>query len=298
LYKDRNGPIVKGPIWDFDRSMGSYDGRDANPVQWGDTGGTSFFQYGWFNRLFDDPDFAQMWIDRWSELRRPGGAFSTASMFAVLDGYAAELAEAMPRNYARWSNVPPSNGGSVAGEIQHQKNWLSSRATWIDSQLAGRATISPAGGLVASGTQVTLTPPAGTQVYYRLDGADPRGDGGTFAGTLYTGPISITQSTHLVTRVYKASNPTSQFDTRWGPPAEAVFLVGTQPAGAGSLVITEVHYHPADADAAEMAAGFTNRDDFEFIELYNAGAQTINLVNCRFDDGIDFTFPISATAAG
>ena len=67
-----------------------------------------------------------------------------------------------------------------------------------------------------------------------------------------------------------------------------------QPANASNLVITEVHYRPADVDAAEMGAGYSNRDDFEFIEVCNVGAQTINLVNCAFVDGIDFVFPITA----
>ncbi|MFM1558003.1 MAG: CotH kinase family protein [Roseibacillus sp.] len=294
LHKDRNKPIMKGPIWDFDRSMESYDGRDNNPQTWGSTGGANFFQYGWFNRLFDDPDFAQKWIDRWCELRQPGREFSDAHMFAILDGYAAELNEAMPRNYARWTSVPPSNGGSVAGEIQNQKGWLALRAAWYDAQMAGEATFNVPGGTVASGTQITISPPAGTTVYYTTDGSDPRGNGGSFAGTLYTGPITITQSTHLVTRVYKASNPTSLFDSRWGCPVDAVYLVGVQPADASSLVISEVHYRPADVDAVEMGAGYSNRDDFEFIEVCNVSAQTINLVNCAFSDGIDFVFSITA----
>lgn len=297
LHKDRNQPIVKGPIWDFDRSMESYDNRDNNPQEWGGTGGTSFFQRGWFNRLFDDPEFSQKWIDRWCQLRKPGREFSDAYMFAILDGYAAELNEAMPRNYARWTSVPPNNGGSVAGEIQNQKDWRALRTAWIDSQMAGETNFSNSGGVVPAGTQITLTPPPGTVVYYSLDGTDPRGDGGTFAGTQYSGPITINQSTHLVTRVHKSNNPTSLFDSRWGCPVDAVYLVGTQPATASSIVVTEVHYRPADVDAGEIGAGFSNRDDFEFVELYNKGGQTVNLVNCRFVAGIDFTFPISAQLA-
>ena len=156
FFKTRTGKLEFGPIWDFDRSMESYDGRDNNPQEWG-----SFWR-GWYDRLFDDPDFAQKWIDRWCELRKPGGEFTDAYMFAILDGYAAELFEAMPRNYARWTSVPPNNGGNVAGEIQNQKDWLALRGAWIDSQMAGEGTFSVPGGTVVSGTQITITPPAGT----------------------------------------------------------------------------------------------------------------------------------------
>jgi hypothetical protein len=297
LHKDRNTPIVKGPVWDFDRSLESYDGRDDNPQTWGDTGGTIFFQRGWYNRLFDDPDFGQFWIDRWCELRQPGGEFSNAHLFSVLDEMQAECTEAAPRNYARWTAAPPSHGGSLAGEVQNIKNWLALRTAWIDSQMAGVASFSQNGGVVPSGFQVTLTPPASSSIYYKLDGSDPRGDGGAFAGTGYSGPITLTQSARLVTRAYKAGNPTTLFDSRWGCPREAVFLVGSQAASQSNLVISEVHYHPAPPTPAEMTAGFLNDDDFEFIELLNTGSQLIDLVDCRFDQGLDFTFPLNSTVA-
>ncbi len=44
-------------------------------------------------------------------------------------------------------------------------------------------------------------------------------------------------------------------------------------APPSSLVFSEVNYHPLDPTADEIAAGFTDADDFEFVELYNAGAQ-------------------------
>ncbi|MFT5411192.1 MAG: hypothetical protein ACI9NC_003926, partial [Verrucomicrobiales bacterium] len=298
LHKDREGPIIKGPVWDFDRSLESYDGRDDNPQQWGTTGGVSFFQRGWFDHLFDDPDFAQKWIDRWCELRQAGGTFSDAHLFGVLDTMEAECTEAAPRNYAKWTAVPPNNGGSLAGEVQNIKTWLGQRTSWIDSQMAGEASFSQNGGVVPAGFQVTLTPPSGTSVYYTLDGSDPRGGGGAFAGTLYSGTITLNSSAHLVTRVYKSNNPTSLFDSRWGCPKDAAFLVGgTQTATASNLVISEVHYHPAPASATEITAGYTNDDDFEFIELLNTGGATIDLVNCSFDAGIDFSFALNSTIA-
>ena len=76
----------------------------------------------------------------------------------------------------------------------------------------------------------------------------------------------------------------------WSAPAEAYFLVDTIPASAENLVISEFHYRPADARATELAAGFTDRDDFEFIELMNRGSQTINLSGVKFIDGVTFDF--------
>jgi hypothetical protein len=76
----------------------------------------------------------------------------------------------------------------------------------------------------------------------------------------------------------------------WSAPAEAFFFIDTVPADATNLVISEIHYRPADATVSEIAAGFTDRDDFEFVELMNSGVQALNLTGVRFTAGISFDF--------
>src|SRR6185503_1646121 len=49
-------------------------------------------------------------------------------------------------------------------------------------------------------------------------------------------------------------------------------------------------YHPPDI-------GATNSDEFEFVELKNTGASTINLSGLRFTSGITFTFTNGTTLA-
>lgn len=67
---------------------------------------------------------------------------------------------------------------------------------------------------------------------------------------------------------------------------------GSPTALQQSLRISEIHYHPADPDAAEIAAlpGVT-ADDFEFIEFVNTGASVISLGGVTFTSGITWTFP-------
>ena len=60
MHIPRGGKLTFGPIWDFDRALGSTDGRDNNPRTWrSQTGdrGTDFFNYPWWNRMFRDIDF-------------------------------------------------------------------------------------------------------------------------------------------------------------------------------------------------------------------------------------------------
>ncbi len=65
---------------------------------------------------------------------------------------------------------------------------------------------------------------------------------------------------------------------------------GVTPAQAGNLVIAEIHYHPADPSPAEQAVGFSDGEDFEFIELRNISATAITLTGCRFTKGIVYHF--------
>ncbi|MCF7730781.1 MAG: lamin tail domain-containing protein [Akkermansiaceae bacterium] len=63
------------------------------------------------------------------------------------------------------------------------------------------------------------------------------------------------------------------------------------------LRITELHYHPANPSAAEIAAGFDNDGFFEFIELMNTGPATLDLGGARFVAGVDFVFPANTFLA-
>ena len=94
--------------------------------------------------------------------------------------------------------------------------------------------------------------------------------------------LTLTESMLITARTLDGSD--------WSAPAEAYFLVDTVPANASNLVISELHYRPADVDASEMTAGFTDRDDFEFLELMNSGTQTIDLSGVKFITGITFDF--------
>lgn len=190
-HKPRYGLLAPGPLWDFDRAMGSTDGRDLIPTTWrGDNGdlGTDFFHYPWYNEMFRDPNFWQAWIDRLHELR--SGVMSTANVHALIDAFAAQLnpgnAANTPakRNITRWngprgaSASTPGTDGTFGGEVQWLKNWWAARLAFMDGQFTRPVTASVPSGPVAAGTQVALASPSlsrpGALIYYTTSGADPR----------------------------------------------------------------------------------------------------------------------------
>ena len=270
FYKPRGERISFGPIWDFDRSINSTDGRDDDPRTWNGTGdATDFFNYPWWGRLFQDPEFWQLWIDRWFEMRR--GPLGTTQVNAVVDGMAAEISEAQARNFQRWSG---QGGSGWASEITLVKTWLSTRSSWIDSQFLGPPVFSRTPGSISPGDQLSMTSPPGT-IHYTLDGTDPRLRGGGVApgAAIYSAPLTLSENVRVVARVKSG--------TTWGGKVAGTFYTELP-----DLVITEIMYHPpAPVD------GSRDPDDFEFIEFLNRGIEPIELGGIRLDGAIRFTFP-------
>jgi hypothetical protein len=66
----------------------------------------------------------------------------------------------------------------------------------------------------------------------------------------------------------------------------------------GSLRISEIHYNPGEPSELEIAAGFEDNNDFEFIELVNIGSRAIQLSDARLTrediagtmEGVEFDF--------
>ncbi len=63
-----------------------------------------------------------------------------------------------------------------------------------------------------------------------------------------------------------------------------------QPGSATNLVVSALMYHPADPSAAEIAAGFVDSDQFEWIELQNISAAVVDMTGVSFIGGIDYDF--------
>jgi hypothetical protein len=63
----------------------------------------------------------------------------------------------------------------------------------------------------------------------------------------------------------------------------AALLLLAAPAAASDyqVILNEIHYHPADPEAAKL----------EFVELHNLSAADVDLGGWQFTEGIDFTFP-------
>ena len=287
FYKNRLGEIEFGPIWDFDRSMNSSDGRDDNPTTMNGTGdATRFFDYPWWERLFDDQDFLQIYRDRWHMFRTDSASntgngyygdsslppLSNTNILRVIDQMAAEIRDAQRRDSSRWNQISVNGWNS---EISRLKIWLRTRADWLDGQFRQPPTITPGSRQIFPGMEVAITG-SGTKLY-TTDGSDPRLPGGATSASAvqYTGPFTVTETTQVKVRRRYSTND-------WTPMVRATYWNELP-----TIVVSEVMYHP-EPDAP---GGPYDDEDFEFVEFTNVGAEPVPLAGIEVSGGISFTFP-------
>jgi hypothetical protein len=329
FYKPRSGPIVQGPLWDFDRAFcDSNDGRGFNPRRWrsgdGDGGTDPFnpcntFENPWYGRMFRDPDFWQRWIDRYQELRT--GVYHLTNLMERIDYYGEQVREATAREYARWrgsggSDTSPRAGtmsadgftysfpvpGTWQGELDFVKYWFSNRVAFFDSNFLNPPTFSTNGGLVPSGYPMTITAStveANSTIYYTLDGTDPRLPGGGVNPAAFSKLNSKVLTINTNTRVFARNFNTAHHNltgannppisSSWSGPRVATFYTSIPP-----LRISELMFNPA----APPAGNTNSNENFEYIEFQNTSGASINLRGYCLSGGVDFTFGNYVLGAG
>lgn len=301
FYKPRGGKLEFGPVWDFDRALYSTDGRDSNPRVWRSTVsdlGTDFFNYTWWGRLFEDPDFWQAWIDRYQDLRRT--TFSTNHLFALIDELTGEVKPAQPREVARWGSFTAPRS-SYSNEIVFLKTWFTRRLNFMDTNFLAAPNLELPGGTVDPGALVSLTAPAGATIYFTLDGSDPRAPGGAVSAKAltYTAPFPLSGSTVVRARSRNLAHRNLTGPDRppisspWSGLSEARYVTVNE-AGPGDLRFSEIHYHPLPPSTNELAKfPLATSEDFEFLELENRGERVVDLFGLSFAEGVSFNFRTS-----
>jgi hypothetical protein len=148
---------------------------------------------------------------------------------------------------------------------------------WYQTSLLA-PNISQAGGMINSGSSVTLSNANGTtgEIYYTTNGSDPRAQFGAIAAGAVLGNdsvgITISANQTIKARVYNGG--------AWSPLLEATFYLNQS---FGNLVINEINYGPIAPDGQ-------NPNDYEFVELHNRGGSAIQLGGVTFTSGIFYQF--------
>ena len=135
LYKDRNGPIHLGPVWDLNigyhrkwnrvpesdwiANYNDYISEDAWMVPF------------WWDILLEDEAFKNLLKSRWQTLR--SGALQISSIESRIDADVNTLKDsgAIDRNFQRWKGIEVD----YDSEISALKDYLNRRINWMDQKI-------------------------------------------------------------------------------------------------------------------------------------------------------------------
>lgn len=242
-------------------------------------------------------EFMILFADRVAAAIENDGPLSDAGALARWQTVTGEIQSAILGESARWGDCQEALGGPTRTRDDHWQPHVDTIAALIPGNAdvliaALRAEgyyptidppgMTPFGGQVAAGSAVTLANPnASGTLYYTLDGSDPRATGGGVSGNAlaYGGPIGLLDSAQIITRVLDG--------TTWSAKADADFTIIAQ---GPPVRITEIMYNPPDPSPSEIAAGFTDSDEFEFLELANLSGANLSITDFSITGGVTFTF--------
>jgi hypothetical protein len=247
-----------------------------------------------WHRLLANPTFRVQVGDRIHKHFFNDGVFTPASAKARFLARATEIDLAIVAESARWGDtrraIPYTRNVewlNLVNQLAVNTNcYLDQRPAVVLAQLTADGAypllaapmFSQFGGIVTTGFLLNIVAPVGS-VYYTLDGSDPRtlAGGVSPAANLYSEPLTLDESTVVRARVFDS--------TTWSALTEATFEVAR---AFNTLLITEIMYHPLPGLETDGTA--VDGDEYEFLELKNVGANTLNLGGMTFTAGITFTF--------
>ena len=224
-----------------------------------------------------------------------GGPMSVAAATARFTALTNSIRGAVVGESARWGNAV-RKGNSYTRDADWTPlvntmlaSYLPQRTAVVLGQLQALGlyvasppppTFNQYGGTIPVGFQLVLSAASGT-VYYTLDGTDPRNADGSLsaAAVAYAGPVTLSATTTVFARTLSG--------TSWSAAVTGSFVTA-----ASSVRITELHYNPTKPTGSTF-----NNDDFEFVELENFSAQTVNLAGVTFTLGINYTLPAATLGA-
>ena len=266
---DRFGPFPAGDPFALNSDGVTYNGfAKSSPG------------YLW-KQMTASAEFRMRLADRVQKACFNGGPMTVEATLARFAARTNEIFRAIPLESARWGNAkrtPSYTRADWLAAVSDFASYIRQRTDLLMAQFRAKGlfptvlapNLSQYSGSVVPGYSLAVTNPNGAgQVYYTLDGSDPRLLGGSLASTALAYSTNLTLSTHTFLRARVKSG------ADWSPIIEANLYV-TQ--DFSKLIVSEIMYNPADGDS------------YEFLELKNVGDRTLDLSGLYFSSGLTFTF--------
>ncbi|MFT5495897.1 MAG: hypothetical protein ACI9TH_001293, partial [Kiritimatiellia bacterium] len=262
--------------WDTERTFESTNDNAANVTKAAQI----------FNELFELTEFRVRLGDRIHAHLFNDGPLSAAANLARWQAYTNQLYYAINAEAARWGDYKQDTIGEPSVYTRNS-HWIPESTRLVNSYFPARTAealtdwknanwypsveapaFSQHGGAIPRGFNLTITPGPSGQLYYTVDGSDPRMEGGMVHPSARSGPVStnLLNTTTVRARMLVGN--------AWSALNGSTFY-----APVTNLVVTEIMYNPPDPLHA-------------FIELENGGDHTLVLNGVQFTRGIRATISV------
>lgn len=147
MYKDIDGLMYMGPIWDMDWSSGG-EGQTHITDEWATRHySTNAQANSWYKFLIQDPYFIVKTQERYWQIRND----QVVDMLEELDSNYELLKESAAGNGKRWNY-----GSDYKKYVDNLRNWLNTHLKWMDEQMATQDSLRESLGYHAS-SRLALT---------------------------------------------------------------------------------------------------------------------------------------------
>ncbi|MBR5446704.1 MAG: CotH kinase family protein, partial [Clostridia bacterium] len=155
MYKDTDGKLTFGPIWDFDLTMGNADDGSDNPRQIfvGNGKGSGNSYDSWFGLAMSASWFREMVAEKWAEVYD-----SFVQMPAYIRDEAELGMESYLRNFEKWPIFGQKQNReteailqlrSFPAQTEYLADWLTTRIDWLNELFRDPSFVTDGKGLDA-----------------------------------------------------------------------------------------------------------------------------------------------------
>ena len=130
LYKEREGKLYWGPLWDFDYAWGkrNFGDNDIPVEKFEQTDISVLSQYAWHHRLMDDPEYMATLKEHWKIMDKKLHEITKEGR--ILDRYYDEIKTAARYNYERWGHK--AEDLTFDEEVAYLRDWINRRRAWMN----------------------------------------------------------------------------------------------------------------------------------------------------------------------
>lgn len=133
MYKDVDGLLTFGPIWDMDYSSGNHVNLDTLSARydcW--PHGQSTDREYWFRAVYNDPYFMILLCEHWAKIQD-----NLDELMAEFDVLAEAFPEEAKMNFEYWNYYQYDS----QWEVDTLRTWLTNRRNWMNEQLSDPAAL-------------------------------------------------------------------------------------------------------------------------------------------------------------